>query len=312
MPQPSLAPQHIRYIKLGRGGAWAEEAIRTGTIPFGYHAVSHEACEAGDWARVRAELAADRKRGSGLTQAVNQVRDYYTLGEDTLWVTMAMGHLWWAFAAGPVIDSGHGDGDKPSRHRATREGWSKHALTGEPLTTLSLSSALTRTANYQMTICKVERSDYLLRRINGAPDPLHTMALTYQHEMRLLAADMVAQLHWEDLESLADLIFARDGWRRVGVLGKDQPDVDLVVEHTTTGSRAWVQVKTRATQAELDANLDEFRRQGVCDRFYFICGKPVGALAAEADTHIKVWSGPALADAAIDAGLLSWLIDRTR
>ena len=310
-PTP-LAPQHIRYIKLGRGGAWADDALRAGTIPFGYHAVSHEACEAGDWSRVRAELAVDGKTPSGVTQALRQVQHYYTLGEQTLWVTVAAGHLWWAFAAGPVIDGDHRDGSKPSRHRATRQGWRKTSLAGEPLTTLSLSSALIRTANYQMTICRVEREDYLLRRINGEPDPLHAMAVTLQHEIRLLAADMVAQLHWQDLESLADLIFARDGWRRVGVLGQDQPDVDLVVEHATTGSRAWVQVKARATQAELDANIVQFRSQGVCDRFYFVCAQPAGRLRAEDDGLVKVWSGGALADAAIDAGLFSWLIDRTR
>jgi hypothetical protein len=40
---------------------------------------------------------------------------------------------------------------------------SKTSLTGEPLTVRSLSSALTRTASYQMMICAIKHADYLLR-----------------------------------------------------------------------------------------------------------------------------------------------------
>jgi hypothetical protein len=34
-------------------------------------------------------------------------------------------------------------------------------LSGEPLNARSLSSALTRTASYQMTICSIKHVDYL-------------------------------------------------------------------------------------------------------------------------------------------------------
>ena len=63
--------------------------------------------------------------------------------------------------------------DEPARYRRTRAGWSNKSLTGRPLTVRSLSSALTRTANYQMTICTVKHADYLLRRIRDERNPLH-------------------------------------------------------------------------------------------------------------------------------------------
>ena len=124
--------------------------------------------------------------------------------------------------------------------------------------------------------------------------------------------NMIAQLHWQDLETLSDLIFARDGWRRVGVLGQDQPDVDLVLEHATSRQRAWEQAKTKAKQADLEDNLARFREQGTCDRFYFVCGDPSDTLTTQGDDHVHLWVKDALANAAVDAGLFGWLVDRTQ
>ena len=227
-------------------------------------------------------------------------------------MTFADGHLWWAFAENRIVEFVDQQPGRPTRYRPTRNGWSNESLTGERLTTLSLSSALTRTASYRMTICEFERVDYLLRRIRGEQEPLHAQAVALQNQMRTVATGMLAQLHWQDLETLTDLIFSRDGWRRVSVLGNDEPDVDLVLEHATTFHRAWVQVKTKAGQSELTSNLESFVRHGTCDRFYFVCGQSSGSLRIPAEKHLHLWAGDRLADAAIDAGLFTWLIDRTR
>jgi hypothetical protein len=57
-------------------------------------------------------------------------------------------------------------------------------LTGKPLTVRSLSSAVTRTASYQMTICAIKHADYLLRRIRDEPAPVHAQATALRSEMR--------------------------------------------------------------------------------------------------------------------------------
>ena len=180
------------------------------------------------------------------------------------------------------------------------------------MTARGLSSALTRTANYRMTICEFAREDYLLRRIRGEPEPLVEAATTLVGELRSTALAMIAQLHWEEFETLVDLIFARDGWRRTSVLGKDQPDVDMILDHRTSRQTAWVQVKTGAGQAELNDYLERFRLEGTCDRFYFVSSNPKGTLHLPEARNLHLWAGPTLATAAIDAGLLDWLIERTR
>lgn len=52
----TFAPSAVRYVKLGRGGRWVEEALDQGIIPFGYPEIEHPVCMKGDWAQVRQQL----------------------------------------------------------------------------------------------------------------------------------------------------------------------------------------------------------------------------------------------------------------
>lgn len=312
MLQPLFTPDQIRYIKLGQGGRWTADAIQSGTIPFGYFQIDHAPCATGDWDTVREQLLRIGRTPRGVSQGVRELQDFYQLGENTLWVTIADGHLWWAFAGPEVLPLPASGPDAPSRQRRTRDGWHQHSLTGEPLTKRSLSSALTRTEAYRMTICGIEREDYLLRRIRGESEPLHAEAAALREQMRDVALRMIRLLHWAEFETLVDLIFTRSGWRRSSTLGGEQADVDMILDNASTRETAWVQVKTGTQQAELDDYLARFTRDGSYDRFFFVCHSPTGPLRLPEGRGLHLWSGGALADAAIDAGLFSWLMQRTR
>jgi hypothetical protein len=95
-------PKHIRYIKLGFGGCWAEQSLSEGVLYFGYHTIPHEVCERKDWDEVRNLLRPDRKSEGATTAGVTEVKTFYELGEDCLWITFADGYLWWAFARSAV------------------------------------------------------------------------------------------------------------------------------------------------------------------------------------------------------------------
>ncbi len=300
----------LRYIKLGKSGSWAKRALRDGNIPFGYRAVSHELCAEGKWDEVNRALRANGWTARGAGQGVRELKEFYTLPDDTLWVTLADGHLWWTFANGAPSPASETE-DGPSRVRCTRAGWSNASLTGAPLTVRSLSSSVTRTAGYRMTLCSIEREDYLLRRIQGVTEPLLEQANATAIQMRSLAAQMIRQLHWEDFETMVDLVFSHNGWRRQTALGKDQPDVDLVVRQALTKETAWIQVKSKSNQSELDDYLDRFRRDGSCDRFFFICHSPTTSLNVPKQKELHVLTGDELAQATLDAGLYDWLLKRT-
>ena len=140
-----IDPSIIRYIKLGAGGGWARACLDQGEVHFGYAAVPHEMCLAGDWESVTEVLMENEGRSlSKARDGVREIRDFYTLGADCLWVTFADGHLWWAFAEPEVTWLG-GDGEGQGvRMRKTVDGWCKTNVEGTPLRIDGLSTRLTQ------------------------------------------------------------------------------------------------------------------------------------------------------------------------
>jgi hypothetical protein len=304
-----LTPTHVRYIKLGESGAWARDSLANGHVSFGYHVVPHDICARGDWDAVRA-LLSTRKNEGAMTAGVNEVRAFYQMPETCLWVTFADGHLWWTFASADVVWVGDGVDGGPSRFRPTLIPWQNTDLSGRPLRISSLSSKLTKTANFQSTICTIPEEDYLLRRINAQTQPVVAEARDVRSRMMVVATEMIRGLHWRDFETLTDLIFTRSGWRRSTKLGGTMADVDLILEQPTTGELAFVQVKSRANQGIVDDYLERFRASG-CDRFFFVCHTASGTLRLPEDRGLHLFEGERLADAAVQNGLFDWLIERS-
>jgi hypothetical protein len=308
-----INPQTFRYIKLGRGGAWAQSCFAEGQIQFGYRAAPHEVCQRGDWDAIHRLLVEAGRSPAKASDGVREIRDFYSLGADCLWITFADGRLWWALAQPEVIWSGaSNDGGSGPRFRRTIGGWRNESIHGEPLRIDQLNSKLTQVAAYRQTICRVKVEAYLVRRINGIEEPIVARARELRSDMAAVAAEMIADLHWADFETLVDLIFARSGWQRVSRVGGEQADTDLVLEQPTTGERAFVQVKSKAGQAVLDDYVGRYWRASGYDRFFFVCHSPKTELATDSDPRLHVWAGERLADATVQAGLFDWLVERSR
>ena len=112
---PPVAPTHVRYIKLGSGGAFARSSLDGGELQLGYHDVAHDLCAAGDWDGVLAYFSKIRKTAGKARDSLREVHDFYGLGADCLWITFADGFLWWAFAE-PEVTCHHAfDGHFASR-----------------------------------------------------------------------------------------------------------------------------------------------------------------------------------------------------
>ena len=120
-----IDPEEIRYIKLGSGGRWTQKAFERGELHFGYRTVSHDLCRRGDWDAVVRSLTEEGRSLSKARDAVREVRDFYALGPDCLWITFADGHLWWAFAAPEVTWLGADENGQGARTRRTVDGWHK-------------------------------------------------------------------------------------------------------------------------------------------------------------------------------------------
>jgi hypothetical protein len=306
-----LKPSTVRYIKLGPSGAWLRNCLDTGVLALGYKDVPHSLAAEGRWAEAE-QLYVDAGRSAGKAKSfVREVRDFYTLGDDCLWITIGQGRLWWAFAQ-PAVRPNPGEMG-PSRTRAIIGGWSDRALTGEVLDVSTLSTRLTKVAAYQQTICSVGDADYLLRRINGTAEPAIERATVARAELIGSTEALIQRLDWSDFELLVDLIFSASGWRRVSAVGGSaQADTDLILEQVASGERAFVQVKSSASPHVLADYVERFRSAGTFSRMFFICHSPKGAFSEVVERGVEVWLLADVASRVVRAGLFDWLLERVR
>lgn len=305
-----IQPAAIRYIKLGETNRWAEAAIAAGELHFGYREVPHDICQRGDWNAVAAALAhAKGQNISEVNGGIREIKAFYGLGTDCLWITFFKKKLWWCFAVPEVHWVGGKESQAP-RLRKTVSGWHSTDITGVPLSTDRLSSNLTQLTSYRMTICEVSTPAYLLRRINALEEPILQKAREARTLMIEAAVEMIRGLHWAEFEVMVDLIFARGGWQRISRLGETQADVDLVIQHPMTKAKAFVQVKSRANQKIVDDYIARYRSAGSFNHMFFICHTSTKPLRTDGSGDVYLWQGSALAEAAISAGLYDWLIER--
>lgn len=299
----------VRYIKLGPNGAWFDRCVRDGIIELGHSAVSHDLASAGDWADVKAIWIGHGTAPRVAASFEREVREFYTLPAKTLWLTIGRGLLWWGFAE-PEVTSVH-DPERGARARRIIGGWRSTDLDGKPLLLSELSTRLTQVAAYRQTLCSVD-ADYVLRRIKAEDEPMVTAAKLSQAAQTAAALPLIQHLHDRDFELLVDLICSTSGWRRVSAVGGSaQADTDLILEQAATGERAFVQVKSKADQAVLDDYIQRFEGSGM-DRMIFACHSPRTALESASKMPVHLWFGDRLADQAVKAGLMQWLIDKNR
>ena len=307
----ALRPRAIRYIKLGPQGCWFDRCQDESLIELGHHSVPHRLALDGDWAAIERLLVEEQRRSpSKAKDFVREVRDFYTLGDDCLWITIAEGRLWWAMAEPEVFPiAGENRG---ARARRVIGAWRGTDLAGARLDISGLSTRLTKTAGYRQTICGVAAEDYLLRRLNGETQPAVQVATQARTDLIAAARALIELLDWRDFEILVDLIFSSSGWRRVSEVGGVQADTDMILEQAATGERAFVQVKSSASPAVLKDYIARFRADARFDRLFFVCHSPSWTFEGAQQPGIHLWLGDRLAEQAVRAGLFDWLISKTR
>jgi len=95
------------------------------------------------------------------------------------------------------------------------------------------------------------------------------------------------------------------GWRRLGNVGRTQKTIDLDIELPSTSERAFVQVKSRTTMAELQEYVDKLEECGLYDRLFYVYHT---GQAVTDDDRVTVIGPGKLAEMVVDAGLVNWLI----
>ncbi len=148
-------------------------------------------------------------------------------------------------------------------------------------------------------------ADYVIRRINGGKTPEVERAVTAVKNVTQSMQDLMKLLRERDFELLVELVFSHSGWRRLGIVGKTQKTLDLDLELPSTGERAFVQVKSDTTSAQLAEYVNRLEEAGPYDRMFYVFH------SGEADTdddRVSVIGPEQLAKMIVDAGLVNWLI----
>ena len=300
----TISPTNALYIKLGRSGSWEKECLENGILRFGYKETPFEAAQSGDWDAVWEFWHKNRGDAGTATRDLTQIRHFFEDADDTLWITLSGGLLWWCFAKMGV--KLHADGK--GTYRECVNGWQNTDIAGNKLSTEKLSGNLLRVQGFRGTICDVKAFDYLKRKLNSRLLPEVEAATKAENQMVERILPLMRLLTWQDFELLVDLVFSNSGWRRVGQLGKTQKTVDIELMLPTTGEQAFVQIKSSASKRELTDYLGRLEESQRYDKMFFVWHTGDVGDATDIDKSNVSLIGPELlARMVFDAGLTSWL-----
>lgn len=311
MNKAHITAKQVRYVKLGRSGGWEEECLQQGIVRLGFS--THKFIDYfpdGGWEEKITAYYQDRDRGT-ITNYLNQVRSFFQDNGETLWITFNKRQMWWAFLdpLQPIIKHQDGKGT----YRKTLSGWKSNDITGFSLDMNALSGNLTKIAGFRGTSCqlKEEEKKYVLRRINGIPTPSAADAKKVCDELKGIVVQMMRLLTPKDFELLVDLVFTTSGWRRLSVVGGTEKTIDMELVLPTTGEKAFIQVKSKTSQHEFDEEyFDAFQKMMQFGRLFYIFHTSVETSIECAENNVTIIDAKRLAQMILDAGLVSWLIEK--
>lgn len=245
------------------------------------------------------------KRTGVTTTDLNALRTIVESGPNDVWITFHQAKLWWTRLA-----SGEVEQDAISKFRRTAQPWSDRSQDGRLLVTNDLPGKIAQLQGFRGTACRVRHTDLLRRTLEGTRSPLACAISAQRAALAARLTEAIKELHWKDFETLVALVFRNAGWVRVGVLGQHAKAYDLELREPITGDRYVVQVKSRATPADVVATGSSFSDEDF-RRVYFVVHSPSGDLTSvKIPEHVEIVPPDRLAEQALDAGLARWLEDK--
>jgi hypothetical protein len=132
------AARHLRF----EGNSFMDGARRLGEIRLACPLADHDVAVEGDLDKIRQNLVRLGHSPATATREAQSVKDFYSLGDDCLWLTLANDHLWWTFAKPDVIWVSNGFVPTGERVRKSIGGWSNADLDGVPLRLSNIGIAI--------------------------------------------------------------------------------------------------------------------------------------------------------------------------
>jgi len=295
------------YIKLGRGGKYEPDSIKTGKLRLGWSQQTIEDINSCKWKLIERQLRKELKdKPPGVaTRDLNGLKIIAGSKPEDIWITFHEAKLWWTHLIGAPVEQ-----DSMSKFRTTQP-WSDKVVNGRLLILNDLPGKIAQLQGFRGTVCRVQYTDLLKRTLNGTLSPLATDIKKQRSDLAQSLTKAIKELHWKDFETLVDLVFRNAGLIRVSVLGQHAKAYDLELREPLTGERYVVQVKSQAKLSDLLSTANNFSADDY-RRVYFVVHTPAPDLKGVPDIpdHVEIISPQRLAELALDAGLVKWLEDK--
>ena len=315
-----IAIKSAYYVKLGRGGEWADESFRDGIIRIGWKdqalddlnnwvADSMVADSIRDVERHSREMRGAPTGKAAISNEVSALDKIVHSTPEDVWITFHDSYLWWCRVGPDKIQQ-----DAISKYRTVAGKWSKCDIDDKPLIINEIPGRLSMKQGFRATICGFdeEQLDDLRRLLNNQPSEDFQAISEAKETLTTLVERGLSHLHWSDFEILVDLVFRNAGWRRVSCVGGIMKSVDMELEEPITGYRYQVQVKSDATIADFTKYADEFD-DGAFKKLYFVVHNAKEKWANVPEyKNVELILQEQLAKMVVDFGLVNWVLKKIR
>jgi len=305
-----LQPFHsVRYVKNGRNGRWWKSARENAQIHAGWRWLPAELLAVPNFLAIESVIAREVADPGAAKRDYEQVRLLLDQPSRHLWITFEDGFLWWCIVKDGAIPNPGGEGDQHGHFWLSCEHpWSNHSIDGRLLAMVDLPGSITLTAGFRGTVCVPSAEQEILRVLRDEKSPAALAVADARAGYEKAIEQAISDLGWKDFELLIDLILTRTGWMRISSLGKTQKAIDIAARNAGVGETAFVQVKSRANQSELDGSIREFGNQrDLYARMIFAVHDPSGPLVSPADPAVQLWTVNKLAMMVVQVGLGEWV-----
>ncbi len=312
----SIVISNAYYVKLGRGGKWADDSLRNGIIRIGWRNQSLD--DVNNWreSAIR-EMELRSREKDGLTTAKSAISNetialskiVHSTPED-VWITFHGPYLWWC----RVAETGIEETDAISKHRKCAGKWSNCDIKGNRLIINQLPGRLSMKQRFSGTICgfNEDQLDDLRRLLNNQPSEDFQAISKAKETLTKLVEGGLSPLHWKDFEILVDLVFRNAGWRRVSCVGETMKSVDMELEEPITGDRYQVQIKSDATIADFTEYAEDFDGGDFKKLYFVVHNSKEKWTNAPKYGNVELILQERLAEMVVDFGLVSWLLKKLR
>lgn len=300
----------IRFIKLGHGGLWEKDCIeKDHCIRLGYASDMHQNCMDDNWDKVWEYWRKKSANDGSATRHINQIKQFYEATENDIWITFYQRKLYWCQVEKEITELK----DKSRIRKVANNGkWSCCDVKEKELNIDNLDGRVTKVQGFRGTICGVDLSKYLIKKINGEANPIVEKTDENIKELRLNIKELIKGLQPKDFELLIDLVFTNLGLKRMSVLGKTEKDIDIDCLNPINQNRIFVQIKSWSNKEEFQKYINKFNEYDQYQEMYFIVHTSDSGLQSleSENENVNLIDMDKLPDLVINSGLISWLKEK--